>query len=136
MATKKKNFWYVLVMTETGPTFVTDVNHRDKTAEWDKDGSPLEMSESEAKDLAIGLQLNYHLSYAICNAYALDSQPYHYEFGEFVWKQEGEWIKENPTRYLCPFCKSQRMVWTHKYCGVCGAKLSEQAEDSKNKEEN
>lgn len=33
MASKKKNFWYVLVLASDGPAFVTAVHRSDKTAE-------------------------------------------------------------------------------------------------------
>ena len=132
---KKKNYWYVFIMTEQGPVFVTKVNQSDKTAEWDKGEKPLEMSESMSKDLAMGLQLNFHLAYAVCHRFELETQPYRYDLGSFVWKKEGTWIKENPTRYLCPFCHSQRTDWSHAYCGVCGAKVSEHR-NSKDKEDN
>ena len=83
---KKKNFWYVLVLTETGPTFVTKINYSNKTAEWNKDESPIEFNERAAKDLALGLCANLNMAYAVCSAFKLDSQPYHYEMGKFIWK--------------------------------------------------
>ena len=85
---KKKSFWYVLVMTESGPTFVTKINHSDKTAEWNKDEKPLEMGEYMAKDLAMGLCANMHMSYAVCHFYELENQPYRYEMGKFKWENK------------------------------------------------
>lgn len=87
---KKKNFWYVLVMTGGGPVFVTKVNHSDKTAEWHKDEKPLEMGEYMAKDLAMGLQCNLNSAFAVSNFYELESQPYRYELGEFTWNMKKE----------------------------------------------
>lgn len=86
MANKKKNFWYVIVMTSTGPTFVTGINRSEKTAQWNKDEKPLELGEYWAKDLAFGLQCNWNIAYAVCNGYELDSQPYRYNVGSFEWK--------------------------------------------------
>lgn len=85
MARKKKNYWYVIVMTGDGPVFVTKVNYSDKTAEWHKDEKPLEMSEFMAKDLAMGLMCNMTSAYAVCNFYELDYQPYFYSEGHFEW---------------------------------------------------
>jgi hypothetical protein len=39
---KKQNYYYVLVMTNNGPVFVTSVNNLDKTAYWDKNEKPLD----------------------------------------------------------------------------------------------
>ena len=86
MAGKKKNYWYVIVMTESGPTFVTKVNHSDKTAEWHKDEKPLEMGESVAKDLAMGLKCNMTLAYSVCNPIEIDYQPYLYNKGQLKWE--------------------------------------------------
>ena len=85
MASKKKNFWYVMVITEDGPAFVTKVNHSDKTAEWHKDEKPLELGEYMAKDLAMGLMCNMHLAFATVNYYELENQPYLYNIGHFEW---------------------------------------------------
>lgn len=86
MAGKKKNFWYVIVMTGTGPVFVTKINHSDRTAEWRKDETPLEMSEYRAKDLAMGLMCNMTLAYPVCNQIEIDHQPYLYNNGQFKWE--------------------------------------------------
>jgi len=86
MAGKKKNFWYVIVMTNNGPVFVTKINRSDKTAEWHKDEKPLEMGESVAKDLAMGLMCNMTSAYAVYNFYELDHQPYLYNRGQFKWE--------------------------------------------------
>lgn len=90
MAGKKKNYWYVIVMTNDGPVFVTKVNHSNKTAEWHKDEKPLEMGEFMAKDLAMGLMCNMTPAYALCNFYELDLQPYLYSGGHFKWESKEE----------------------------------------------
>ena len=87
MARKKKNFWYVLVMADSGPTFVTKVNYYEKTAEWKKDGCPLEMSMKTAKDLTLGLNLNFHTAFSVCQPFELTSQPYNYDEWTIDWKK-------------------------------------------------
>ena len=54
MASKKKLHYYVLVISEDGPKFVTKVNNSDKTAEWNYDEKPLEFDKFWAEDLATG----------------------------------------------------------------------------------
>ena len=90
MANKKKNYWYVLVMTDNGPVFVTSVEYSSKTAHWNKLEKPLEMDMSSAKDLCFGLTLNFHMSFAVCLPYDLDTQPYRYNMGQFEWKENEE----------------------------------------------
>lgn len=84
---KKSNYWYVLVMTNEGPKFVTEVNYMDKTAKWDKLEKPLEMSKQSAQDLAVGLCLNFNMAYAVCQPFEIDSQPYIYSKGHLEWKE-------------------------------------------------
>ena len=88
--TKKKNYYYVLVFTNSGPVYVTSVDYSDKTAMWDKKEKPLEMGEYRAKDLAMGLCANFNLAVAVNSFYELDSQPYLYSIGEFEWKSKEE----------------------------------------------
>ena len=83
---KKKNYWYVLVLTSEGAKFVTKINYSDKTAEWDGVAKPLEMDMSRAKDLAFGLMCNFHQAYPVCSPIELDAQPYYYSKGHFEWK--------------------------------------------------
>ena len=90
---KKQNYYYVLVLTNEGAKFVTKVNWSNKTAEWNKLEKPLEMSKETAKDLTMGLQLNFNNAFMVCNGYEISCQPYRYDKGNFVWK----WSKENDT---------------------------------------
>lgn len=86
MANKKKNFWYVLVLTNDGPVFVTGIKYvPHKYAEWQKDQKPLELDESVAKDLATGLMVNFYSAYPVCAPIELDNQPYFYDRGKFEW---------------------------------------------------
>lgn len=93
MATKK-NYWYVLVLTDGGPTFVTKVEYAGKTAFWDKSEKPLELGMEQAKDLAFGLRCNFYSAYPVCCPVEQTSQPYRYDAGHFEWvwtnkKKEG-----------------------------------------------
>lgn len=90
MAGKKKNYWYVMVMTGSGPVFVTKVNHSDKTAEWYKDEKPFEMGEFMAKDLSMGLMCNMTSAYPICAPIKIEHQPYLYSHGQFKWEAKEE----------------------------------------------
>lgn len=87
---KKQNYWYVLVLTEEGPKFVTKINYANKTAEWDKLEAPLEMGMQRAKDLALGLMCNFHTAYPVCARCELENQPYYYNKGQFEWKWNEE----------------------------------------------
>lgn len=85
----KRNYWYVLVLTNYGPVFVTRIPTR-TTAEWHKEEKPMELSEKYAKEVAWGLRLNEYLAYAVCNTYELGGQPFRYKEGQFKW----QWDKE------------------------------------------
>ena len=82
---KKENYYYVLVMGNEGPVFVTSIDRTEKTAHWDKDEAPLELIKSYAEDLTMGLTLNGHLAFTVCSKYKLDNQPYRYNIGGFEW---------------------------------------------------
>ena len=83
---KKQNYYYVLVMTNHGPVYVTSVSNADKTAYWNDTEAPKEMSKYWAEDLTLGLNLNGHLACTVCSKYELDTQPYRYNKGGFEWK--------------------------------------------------
>lgn len=87
MASKKKNHYYVLVMTNDGPKFVTKVNYGDKTAEWNYKEKPLELEKVWAEDLVLGLNLNYHLAYVVCQKWEIERHPYRYEDYKLDWKE-------------------------------------------------
>ena len=93
-AKAKKNYWYVLVLTNGGPVFVTKVEYSPKYAYWNKEELPLEFGQEQAKDLAMGLQVNGTMAYAVCNFYELENQPYYYNRGHFEWV-EGKEEEEN-----------------------------------------
>ena len=87
MATKKQTkYWYVLVLTDDGPAFVTNVDFGDKSAEWQKNEKPYELSEGWARDMTLGLNWNGHLAFTVCSQWEIDKQPYRYDAGHFEWK--------------------------------------------------
>ena len=86
MATKKqKNWYYVLVMTDEGPKFVTGTEYH--TAYWDKDKAPKELGSYWAEDICRGLNLNGHLSYVVKSQWELDTQPYNYAEWQIKWEE-------------------------------------------------
>lgn len=84
--TKRQNWYYVLVMTDGGPVFVTSVEYSPKVAHWDKTEKPLVMDKSRAEDLTLGLNLNFHVAFTVCSKFEMDYQPYMYDKGCFEWK--------------------------------------------------
>ena len=91
---KKKNYWYVLVMSNDGPVFVTKINYGDRTAEWNKLEKPLEMDKDRAQELTLGLNLNLNISFAVCQPFELDSQPYRYDAYHIEWKENEKEVEE------------------------------------------
>ena len=83
---KRKRYYYVLVITNEGPKFVTRVDYLNKEARWNENDKPLNMAKDMAEDLAMGLCANMHMAFAVSNFYELDSQPYLYRSGHFEWK--------------------------------------------------
>lgn len=100
---QKKNHWYIMVLTNEGPKFVTKAEYYPtKICEWDKNGTPLEMTKEAAQEITVGLCLNFHLAYAVCQPFEIDHQPYFYEKGRFRWETDEvnldsvvDWISEH-----------------------------------------
>lgn len=88
MATKKKIHYYVLVMTDNGPKFVTDTKGSD--AYWNIDDKPLEMDKSYAEEVARGLTLNWHLAFVVAQPWEIESHPYNYQNWKIEWKERKE----------------------------------------------
>lgn len=87
MATKKKNWYYVLVFTSEGPKYVTgEGDHH--TAYWDETKEPKEMSKEYAHDMVVGLLWNGYNAQVVMSPIELDSQPYRYEIGHFEFVRE------------------------------------------------
>ena len=85
MAARKMHY-YVLVITNEGPKFVTKINYGDKTAEWNYKEKPLEMSKVNAEDLVLGLNMNLFLAYTVTMKCEITSHPYRYDIGHFEFK--------------------------------------------------
>lgn len=81
----KKTHYYVIVMSENGPIFVTKVNHSNHTAEWNYKEKPLELAKSVAEDLALGLNLNLHSAYLVAQPFEIEVQPYNYKSWKIEW---------------------------------------------------
>lgn len=86
----KKFHYYVLVVSERGPKFVTKVNYANKTAEWNYEEKPLEMSKERAEDLVLGLCLNFNTAYVVCQPFEIDSHPYNYKDFELTFEEKEE----------------------------------------------
>ena len=82
---EKKNYWYIMVLQDYGPVFVTGFPERN-TAEWDRYKKPIHMSATYAKDVAWALRLNGYQAYAVCHTYEIGGQPYRYDMGKFKWE--------------------------------------------------
>lgn len=88
MATTKKqtNWYYVLVMTDEGPKFVTGLGEH-HTSYWDKDKKPYELSEAWAKDMVRGLTWNGHVAFMVKSLWEIDGQPYNYRDWQIKWEE-------------------------------------------------
>ena len=84
---KTKNHYYVLVFTNGGPVYVTDVDYSTKTAHWDKLEKPLEMTKSSAEDLCFGLCCNFYNAVVVQHKVEIEAQPYRYADYEFEAKE-------------------------------------------------
>ena len=90
MATKKQtNWYYVLVMTNDGPIFVTSLGAH-HTAYWNKNEKPYELSKEWAEDMVRGLLWNGHVSFVVKSQWELDTQPYNYGEWQIKWEQRTE----------------------------------------------
>lgn len=87
---KKKNFYYVLVFTSSGPVYVTKVKNDTKYAIWDKEGTPLAMSKGCAEDLVFGLNCNFAPAVLVVSPYNIGFQPYNYEYFDFYFASRGD----------------------------------------------
>lgn len=87
MGRKKENFWYVLVLTGSGPVFITKLLSG-KMAEWKKTEKPLELGMEQAKSVATGLLMNFYTAFAICSPIELNTQPFRYKEGKFIWESK------------------------------------------------
>ena len=85
---KRKNHYYVLVMTNYGPVFVTSVDRTNRTAHWDATAAPLEFDKYWAEDLTMGLLCNGYTVFTVYSRIPQDTQAYIYDKGHFEWCME------------------------------------------------
>ncbi len=85
----KRTNYYVLVMREYGPVYVTKLERDTKVSFWNMDEPPLAMTKSLAEDIAFGLRCNGYLCYVVHLGKGGDivGQPYRYDKGHFVWEK-------------------------------------------------
>ena len=69
----------MLVITDDGPVFVTEISNSDRTAMWDMTKPPLELGEYKADDIAFGLNCNMIPAYCIKSQFEIDKHPYRYD---------------------------------------------------------
>lgn len=84
----KKNYYYVLVFTNNGPKFVTKVDNSDRTAEWNTNEKPLEMTKSWAEGLTLGLRCNFFTAFTVCTPIPQESHGYNYDEYEIDFKEK------------------------------------------------
>lgn len=83
---KAKYHYYVLVITNHGPVFVTSIPERNY-ARWDATETPLELSKGSAEDIAMGLNLNgYTARVVYTQHFEQMHQLYRYGEGQLEWK--------------------------------------------------
>lgn len=75
----KRNYYYVLVATKNGGQFVTSIDHKEKTAKWDRKEKPLEMGKQEAENIAFGLKMNFYWAIVVYNEFDIDKQIFYRE---------------------------------------------------------
>lgn len=89
MATKK-NYYYVIVMTEEGPKFVTGIPSHNM-AEYDMLEKPMLFGSRDfADDVSQGLTLNMIPAFTVVLRYELEHQPYRYSEGHLTWVNNKE----------------------------------------------
>lgn len=75
---KKKKFHYVIVFTPSGAKYVTELGEH-HTCKWVETDKPLELGESFATDMTIGLCLNGYTAAHVVYMWEIDAQPYNYD---------------------------------------------------------
>ncbi len=74
----QKNYYYVLVFTESGPVYLTSANNSSRYACWDREAEPIALSKSYAEDVVFGLRCNGYRAVMVTTKYE-ESQPYNYK---------------------------------------------------------
>ena len=102
----KKNYYYILVMTNYGPVFVTGTGEHN-TAYWNYKKAPKDYAKGYAEEIVFGLTVNGYLAFLVQRPRKIESQPYLYDSGEFVWQWNDKptmkdvigWISEHDGVY-------------------------------------
>lgn len=84
---KNKNHYYILVFTNGGPVYVTNILP-DKVAEWKNTDTPMEFTKERAEDICVGLNLNLSLAQVVVSKWKLETQPYRYDEFELEFKEK------------------------------------------------
>lgn len=90
---KQKEYWYVLVMEDDGPAFVTGTGDH-HMAYWNKSEKPKEFSKEWALDMMKGLTWNGFTAYPVCSPIELDHQPYNYQKWQIKWEEKEQEVVE------------------------------------------
>ena len=90
MAKSNKYHYYVIVFADDGARYVTSTDNWERTARWDFDKKPKEMSKDDATYLAKGLTINGHYANCVVSDYELTHQPYRYEEYECKWEKKND----------------------------------------------
>ena len=78
MANSKKYHYYVMVMTNEGPKYVTGIGDH-HTAYWNEEKKPMEFSSaSYAEDVYVGLCMNFFTAVLVKSRFEIDHHPYNY----------------------------------------------------------
>ena len=82
---QQKEYNYVMVFTDNGPKFVTECHYVGRICKWDGK-IPMEFYHDDASYLAMALTVNGNYAIAVCSRFQIETQPYNYEKGQFVWQ--------------------------------------------------
>lgn len=84
---KQTNWYWILVLTNEGPVFVTSIGEH-KTTYWNRLEKPKQFAKSVADDIALGLASNGYMALSVHTRFELTNQPYLYNKGHFEWTWE------------------------------------------------
>ena len=92
-----KYHYYILVLTQKGPKFVTKLG-TNRTAYWNANEKPLEVSREWAIDVSYGLTWNCNPAYPVCVNYEIEIQPFMYDRGHFEWHWDEQTTNEKENK--------------------------------------
>lgn len=87
--TRKKKWYYVMVMTNKGPVYVTGTDNATKVAYWNCSEKPMAMTKDYAEQMALGLAVNGYNAVACWFLYEHEYQPYNYDKYEISFERKG-----------------------------------------------